>query len=57
MCIICTELSKGLIKAKDARRNAQEMADGLTVQHALELMKAIEEAEDDEYKFTGMEPD
>lgn len=48
MCLICTDLTKGLITTKEARRNLQEIADSLPVAHVLELMKSIEEKEEAE---------
>lgn len=46
MCLICSDLGKGLITVKDARRNAAELADSITIQHAVELMELIESVEE-----------
>lgn len=55
MCLICTELTKDLITTKDARRNAQEVADTLSVEHVLELMQLIEKKEQSEFEYTGVD--
>ena len=48
MCLICTDLSKGLITPKDARRNALEMSTQIPLDHLLEVMKQIERLEDEQ---------
>jgi hypothetical protein len=44
MCIICVELEKSLISPLEARRNLDEMAFDLDLEHFLEVEKKIEDA-------------
>lgn len=48
MCLICSDLSKGLITPKEARANAREAADTLSIRHALEVLEKIEEVEEND---------
>ena len=48
MCLICTELSKGLITVKDAKRNAAEIGESITADHLEDLMDLIDQIEDKE---------
>lgn len=47
MCLICSDLSKGLITPKEARANAREAADTMPIEHVLEIMEKIEKAEEE----------
>lgn len=45
MCIICDSLDNLSMTPWEARKAAFEMADGLSMEHVLELVKKLEEIE------------
>jgi polyhydroxyalkanoate synthesis regulator phasin len=45
MCIICVELEKGRMTAKEARRALGEMVRDIGSRHAEEVERAVSEAE------------
>jgi polyhydroxyalkanoate synthesis regulator phasin len=45
VCIICVELEKGRMTAKEARRALGEMVPKIGAQHAEEVERALREAE------------
>lgn len=53
MCLICSDLSKGRIKIKEARRNLQEMGDSLTHEHRQEIQELITEIEKEQFELSG----
>ena len=47
MCIICVDLAKGNLTAKEARRALGEMVSKVGAEHVAEVERAIREAEED----------
>lgn len=47
MCIVCAEISKGLISKKQLDRNLREMADTIELKHLFEVVKKLEEYEEE----------
>lgn len=46
MCLICQSLDADTMTPWEARKAAFEMADGLSLEHVIELVKKIEEKDD-----------
>jgi hypothetical protein len=45
MCLICDQLDSLVLTPWEAKRNLQETADELSVEHVIEVMKKLEEME------------
>jgi hypothetical protein len=48
MCLICVELTKNKLTSKEARRNLEEMHEGIDRDHVFEILRAIWKKEDEE---------
>jgi hypothetical protein len=48
MCLICIELTKNKLTAREARRNLEEMHEDLDKEHIFEILRAIWKKEDEQ---------
>ena len=47
MCLNCVELTKNKLTSKEARRNLEEMHEGIDRDHVFEILRAIWKKEDE----------
>jgi hypothetical protein len=58
MCLICVDLKKGVLKAKEARNNLDELSENMALDHYFEVLGLIwdkESEEDDEISTNTMD--
>jgi len=48
MCLICVELTKNKLTAREARRNLEEVHEDIDKEHIFEILRAIWKKEDEE---------